>query len=264
MITVKASPEPSKAYVDTVCVAGVILADELQWVRIYPVAFRHLESEQRFRKFEVIEVDLNPSPRDSRKESRRPVWDTLARQSNGGSVPLKARGPILEKLIGPSMCDLRAGVVADLTAQSLGLVGVREMKSLIFEKHGDWSPAQATSMKLAMSQPDILSEADETPMLVAPRFKVKYRYLCTSPICNWHEQRILDWELNALQFHNRRMSDDDLRSLITKKFLDEMWNKTVRTYLFVGNFADIVKRKNFSVLGVYKPPRASDWGSTLF
>lgn len=263
LIAVKASPEPSKTYGDTVCVAGVKLThDGPEWVRIYPVAFRHLQSKQQFNKFEVIEVDLNPSPRDSRKESRRPVWDTLTRDRS--ALPMKARGPILEKLIGPTMCDLRAGVEADLAAQSLGLVEVRDLRPLAFESHGDWSSAQVASMTAAMSQPDLLGEVDTTPMLIPPRFKVKYRYDCTAVDCKGHVQRILDWELNALQFHNRHLDDSALRALIATKFHEEMWNDRVRTYFFVGNFADVVKRKNFSVLGVYKPPRASDWGSTLF
>lgn len=265
LITVKASPEPSTTYGDTVCVAGVKLTDDgPEWVRIYPVAFRHLQSEQQFHKFEVIEVDLNPSPRDNRKESRRPVWESLTRGPKAGPVPLRARGPILEKLVGPTMCELRAGVEADMTAQSLGLVEVRYMKSLAFEDHGEWTAAQVNAMSAAMNQPDLLGEIDETPMLVPPRYKVKYRYVCMTPSCNGHVQRILDWELNALQYRNRRMTDAELRAVIVTKFHDDMWNKSVRTYLFVGNFADVKKRKNFSVLGVYKPPRASDWSATLF
>ncbi|GHD50900.1 hypothetical protein D9V29_11610 [Mycetocola manganoxydans] len=265
MITVKASPEPSKTYGDTVCVAGVWLRDgSPEWVRIYPVAFRHLQSEQQFRKYEVIEVDLTRSPSDTRHESYRPNWETLRRQS-AKPLTTKARGPILEQLIGPTMCDLRKGVEQDLTAQSLGLVEVAEMRPLIFEKHGPWTPKQVQAMTSFMSQPELFGEVDDSPELVPPRYKVKYKYKCASAACsNWHEQRILDWELNALQHHNRHASDADLRSLISTKFYDEMWNAKVRTYFFVGNFADIAKRRSYSVLGVYKPPRESDWGSTLF
>ncbi|MBM7472482.1 hypothetical protein [Subtercola frigoramans] len=162
------------------------------------------------------------------------------------------------------MCDLRLGVEQDLNAQSLGLIEVRKLEPLVFEYHGPWSAEQIASMSAAMAQPDLLGEVDDAPMLTPPRYKVKYRYYCASPDCKRHEQSILDWELTALQYHNRRLSDVDLRALITKKFYDEMWNDKVRTYFFVGNFADIVKRRNFSVLGVYKPPRGSDYASTLF
>ncbi|MFL2002228.1 hypothetical protein [Microbacterium sp. A1-JK] len=270
LITVKASPEPSKTYGDTVCVAGVRLHEDGSgsWVRIYPVAFRHLESTQQFKKFEVIDVELKRSATDSRLESYRPNWDTLKRDPDRTgkykTYAEKARGPILEKLIGPSMCDLRAGVEADLTAQSLGLVEVRELRALKFTDHGPWTDAQVASMTAAMSQPDIFGEVDTTPILVPPRYKVHYDYHCASTTCPGHKPRILDMELSALQYKNRHRSDADLKALITLKFHTEMWNERRRTYFYVGNFGDVVKRKNFSVLGVYRPPRTTDYGTTLF
>lgn len=269
LITVKAAPEPSKSYVDTVCVAGVRLNDDdtVEWVRIYPVAFRHLDSERQFAKFEVIELDLTRSSTDSREESYRPNWESLERTMQGGkykTYPNAARGPILEKLIGPTMCDLRAGVEADLTAQSLGLVEVRELRALRFEQHGPWSEEQIAGMTLAMSQPTLFDEVDKAPNLIPPRFKVHYDYSCMNLDCRGHTPRILDMELSALQHHNRFRSDEDLKAIITKKFHTEMWNDKVRTYFFVGNFADIVKRRNFSVLGVYRPKRNLDYSTTLF
>ena len=265
LITVKASPEPSTTYGDTVCVAGIRLLpnDAVSWVRIYPIAFRHFGPGKQFNKYEVIEVDLARSTKDTRTESYRPNWDSLVR-SNQAPLRDAARGRILAKLIGPSMCDLRRGVEADLTAQSLGLVEVRKLRGLKFEHHGPWTDKQIASMAASLSQPDLLGQVDKTPMLVAPRFKVNYSYLCADDDCKGHEPRILDWELNALQYRFRNRSDDELKAIITTKFLDEMWNDKVRTYFFVGNFADMVKRRNFSVLGIYRPPRDADWGSTLF
>lgn len=105
---------------------------------------------------------------------------------------------------------------------------------------------------------------DGTPILVPPRFKVHYDYFCMSAECGGHKPRILDMELSALQHKNRFTSDAELKGIITRKFHTEMWNESVRIYFFVGNFGDIVKRKNFSVLGVYRPPRATDYARTLF
>jgi hypothetical protein len=264
LITVKASPEPSKTYGDTVCVAGIRLSDSAnEWVRIYPVAFRHLNSDKQFRKYEIIRVDLHRSSRDTRLESYRPNWETLHRESSKPLAP-RARGPILERMIGPTMCGMRSAVEQDRAAPSLGLVEVRELGSLRFEEHGPWSDAQIRNMQQAMSQPDILGEVDTAPILTPPRYKVKYRYRCASENCRGHEQRILDWEMNALQYHSRHLDDSALKSVIERKFHTEMWNSAVRTCFFVGNFADPVKRKDYSVLGVYRRPVESDWGSTLF
>lgn len=50
-------------------------------------------------------------------------------------------------------------------------------------------------------------------------------------------------KLSALQYHHRFKSDDELKAMIVQEFYGEMWNGKVRTYFFVGNFGDIVKRK---------------------
>jgi hypothetical protein len=71
-------------------------------------------------------------------------------------------------------------------------------------------------------------------------------------------------ELSALQYHHRYKRDDELKEMIVHRFHSDMWNEKVRTYFFVGNFGDIIKRKNFSVLGVYRPKRDADYGATLF
>jgi hypothetical protein len=41
LVTVKAYPQPSKRYGETVCVAGVRIDTDIpSWVRLYPVAYR--------------------------------------------------------------------------------------------------------------------------------------------------------------------------------------------------------------------------------
>src|SRR5579883_405541 len=46
LVTVKAYPNPSKKYIETVCVAGV--TKDRKWVRLYPIPYRYLEYEQQF------------------------------------------------------------------------------------------------------------------------------------------------------------------------------------------------------------------------
>lgn len=44
LVTVKAYPNPSKKYIETVCVAGV--TESGQWIRLYPIPYRFLAYEQ--------------------------------------------------------------------------------------------------------------------------------------------------------------------------------------------------------------------------
>lgn len=51
LITVKAAPNPSEAYGETVCVAGLRLdLDDPGWIRLYPINFRELGRERQFHK----------------------------------------------------------------------------------------------------------------------------------------------------------------------------------------------------------------------
>ena len=62
LITVKAAPTPSATYGETVCVAG-ISADLSApgWIRLYPINFRYLQQERKFRKYDVVSVQATPN-----------------------------------------------------------------------------------------------------------------------------------------------------------------------------------------------------------
>src|SRR5699024_12815403 len=55
LVTVKAAPNPSTTYGETVCVAGIRLGGTgpTNWVRLYPINFRHLpEATAKFKRSE--------------------------------------------------------------------------------------------------------------------------------------------------------------------------------------------------------------------
>lgn len=264
LVTVKAAPEPSNTYIDTVCVAGVRIDDDRrEWVRLYPVPFRHLSSGQQFKKYDVIEVDTNPAKNDTRPESRRPVWDSLRVTRN--IQDKAARERVLAAMSGPSMCDLIAGVRDDRDAQSLGLVHVADFDRISFSKHKGWSESQLRAVEAAVAQPALFGDPQSMRLpLQPPRFVVKLRYRCDASSCAGHEPSLLDFELAALQYHQRHSTDDELRAAIERKFAVEQFTQDQRTSLFVGNIADPPKRRSFSALGIHRVPRESDWGSTLF
>jgi hypothetical protein len=72
MVLVKATPQPSTKYGDTVCVAGALLGQgPVRWIRLYPIPFRYLESAAKFRKYQTVTVELRPTPGDRRPESAK-------------------------------------------------------------------------------------------------------------------------------------------------------------------------------------------------
>ena len=78
LILVKTCPEPSRGYVETTCVAGITEAGEMR--RIFPVPFRFLDEEKRFKKWQWITIETEAAVGDNRKESRRGDFNTIQLQ----------------------------------------------------------------------------------------------------------------------------------------------------------------------------------------
>ena len=76
LITVKAYPNPSKKYGETVCCAGIDL-DTRSWIRLYPVPYRDLDSSQKFKKYTIIEVGCRKANDDTRAESYKVDSDSI-------------------------------------------------------------------------------------------------------------------------------------------------------------------------------------------
>lgn len=68
LVTVKAYPNPSRKYEETVCVAGIDLKSN-QWMRLYPIPFRDLDNDKKFKKYSIIELKAEKAPADTRPES---------------------------------------------------------------------------------------------------------------------------------------------------------------------------------------------------
>jgi len=68
-ITVKTYPTLSKKYDELVCTAGIL--DDGSWARIYPLPFRKLDYDNRYKKYQWMEIPLQKNTGDTRPESYR-------------------------------------------------------------------------------------------------------------------------------------------------------------------------------------------------
>jgi hypothetical protein len=251
LITVKAAPNPSEKYGETVCVAGIRTdLTNPGWVRLYPINHRDLASDDKFRKYDMISVDAAPASQDHRRESWRPRLNTLTRVDH--LEPWKPRRAWLDTYVEDSMCRLNASARERSDAKSLALIAPQDVGGLKISRHPGWSHDEQQKIDQYVAQLDLLDDRDRTP-LEAPRFKAAYKYRCHDSQCRGHEQGLLDWEFVALQRGLAHYSDDEIRRRLTEQFLDMMCAPSRLTAFYVGNQA---KRAHvFSVLGVYYPTR---------
>ena len=68
-ITVKTYPTLSEKYAELVCTAGI--SEDGSWIRLYPLPFRKLDNEQKYKKYQWIEADIERNTSDFRIESHK-------------------------------------------------------------------------------------------------------------------------------------------------------------------------------------------------
>lgn len=254
LITVKATPQPSTSYGDTSCVAGVRIDGEVpSWIRLYPIAFRWLDGDAQFKKYDVIELEVRRKDSDGRRESYSPTQDSWNVVRN--LPPWRARHEIIGQLEPTTTCELMRAASADGSAPSLGLVYPADVDRLEFEPHPKWTPEQLAKMQARIDKEStaLIPMSGSVPaVLKEPEFKVRYRYRCADTSCSGHQGRILDWELTSLQ-NRLRHRGEDVKVGVTEKFLAQMFAPKRQTGFYMGNFELAARRGKFSVLGVYWP-----------
>lgn len=263
LVLVKAAPQPSSSYGETVCVAGLQgTAERPQWLRLYPVPFRYLDGERQFHKYDLIEVVTRDAGADKRAESRKITADSITITGQLKSWPQRAEW--VERETTPTMCALQAAVREDVNATSLAAVRPAQVDRLEFLPHPGWSEKQRQRFQAYRNQGSLFDDVP-LPLLHPPRYRVRLHYRCEDQRCDGHKQTIIDWELSALQARYRRHTDDALRAAVTRNFLENPFAERKAPLIFVGNQEDIRKRAAFTVLGLYYPARSeAEQGRTLF
>ena len=80
LIAVKTYPTLSDKYHELACTAGFL--ENGSWIRLYPIPFRLLDGDQRYKKYQWIEAEIVKSKNDPRPESFKIVNTEAIRASD--------------------------------------------------------------------------------------------------------------------------------------------------------------------------------------
>ena len=131
---VKAYPVLSRTYGEVSCIAGIQMNQPTpRWIRLYPVPFRTLEDDQRFKKYQPMSVEASGHSGDRRPETRRPNRDSfrLAGDSLSTDHGWRARRRFVEPLMVDSMCGVLRQERLDRT--SLAVFRPRRVLDIVIE-----------------------------------------------------------------------------------------------------------------------------------
>jgi hypothetical protein len=247
LITAKAYPNPSKKYGETVCCAGIDV-DTLEWLRLYPIPFRDLDSSQKFQKYTIISVKCWKATDDHRVESYKIDMDSIEPISHlDTNQKWKSRKSIVLPTVSPSFCNILEDTAKN---KSIGAFKPSDI-SFSWKKAPLESEAKRDACYAQLSFFDAKKKAiEQIP------FDFYYQFRCGGrPDCPSHQLSIVDWEIGQAyrKWRYKYWPQEQLLQKIKQRWLGLMCSEKNDVYFYVGN----MKRFHhyFMVLGVFYPPK---------
>ena len=117
-ILVKAFPQPSQQYEETVCCAG-ITEDGREMLRLYPIRYRRLNRSQKFDRYDLVALETFQPTSDPRPESVRVIEDSIAIIA-GRTLPKSKRFKLWLPFVANSLEALQQENIK--TGRSLGII----------------------------------------------------------------------------------------------------------------------------------------------
>lgn len=195
---VKAFPQPSLKYEETVCCAGVSL-DTNKFLRLYPIRYRRLPKSQRFNRFDLVEMSLTKA-NDGRPESYRVDEDSInvVERARDSRLSDESKVALWQPFIYPTLTSLENEQKEHGT--SLGIIRP-ELVSFHCEPINQ---ADEEDQKLLQAQASLFEEP--LKKISGPEYNFFYQFTSGE---NRHKRTIQDWEVQAAYYNFKRIYGPD-------------------------------------------------------
>ena len=207
VVLVKAAPLPSTRYTKTVCCAA--LTDRGEWLRLYPVRYRLLPPEKRFRRWDRIRFRCRMPTDDRRPEGRRIDEESLEIL---GNLNVRERGGFVAPAVVDSLQAVRE------QGRSFALVRVDICEFIITPKSPEQYEKEKRRFEEETRQGDLLESGELIPYRPCP-FEFQYRYRCAD---GERTGTCQDWETEATFFRwSRRYGQEEALERMRRRFGEE-------------------------------------------
>ena len=265
LITVKSYPTLSKKYAELVCTAGVNEAG--QWRRIYPVQFRQLNSEEKYKKYQWIEVGLKKSTSDSRPETYQVAGELelLNGPLSTSDFWRLRREAFIDKV--KIYRDLD-NLIKKAHGNKLSLAVFRPYKWLGFEVEEverEWDQKKLAVLEAEKRQGNLFKDDETVAQEFAVVNKLPYKFSYKFEDVKGKQSKLMieDWEIGALYWNCLKNSNGDEKQAV-KKVRQKYWNDFIEneekdTLLILGTTLEHHNKKAlnpFIIVGVIPLPRA--------
>jgi hypothetical protein len=258
LITVKAYPTLSAKYDELVCTAGV--KENGDWIRIYPIPFRKKDYDERYRKYDWIEIDLIKNQEDFRPESYRPISpDTKIKIV--GHLDTKDNWQERKKYCLRKVYDNLHDLIQEAKNKNISLATFKPKEIIDFiaePTKREWDRDKILKIQAKRRQLKLFEENLVEDFQIVKKLPYKFKYKFIDSQGKKSNMMIEDWEIgqlfwNCLARHNcnENKAIEDVR----KKYFDD-FAKTKDIYFFLGTTHQFhrISKNPFMIIGVFYPP----------
>ncbi len=232
VVLVKALPQPSKSYGETVCCAGVTASGE--WKRLFPVRFRLLQANS-FSRWDWLDFSYRLPTRDKRTESCHVYEDSI---TVGRSLPTPERSRLLSPLITGSAEEAMS------KGLSLTLIRPRNVRFIAKKKSASEIASEREAYKAAAKQNSFFDK--ELAELEPSPYEFKFQFDDENGA---HKYENGDWETHAMFYRWRKLYDEaETLRRMAKTFNEEYPAKGMAFAL--GNMAK--RPQTWQLLGILR------------
>lgn len=188
LIVVRTYPIPVPSGIESSCTAAI--TDCGEWLRLFPVPWRLLPSDQRFRKYQWIDARVTKATDDSRPESYKLRSDGIRVVSEPLS-DWKEKKEFVVPMLAASLCAL----VRNRDAQQYPTLGIFRPASISRLRIAPDGPEWSNSELGMLRQTHLFIEPPKQQLEKIP-FRFIYQFTCDDANCQSHNLMCTDWEMS--------------------------------------------------------------------
>jgi|ERR1700685_1375734 hypothetical protein len=253
LIVARTYPVPADLGIESSCTAAI--TDTGEWLRVFPVPWRLLAQDQRFRKYQWVDLALIKAKDDPRVESYHLRHDGIVIVS--GPLPTddawRARKGVVLPLLSHCMCCLAKQRDAEMQP-TLGIIRPESIVRLRISPADlpDWTDAQLAMLR----QQHFFAEAPKQELQKIP-LVFRYEFRCPEDTCRSHTLMCTDWEMGQSYRQWKADYGDGWEETFRQRYERDMIQKR-DTHFYVGTVASHPNR--WIIIGLFYPPRQIDTG----
>lgn len=260
LITVKTYPSLSAKYGELVCTAGFL--EDGRWIRLYPIPFRKLKKNEKYKKYQWIELDIVKNDKDFRPESYRPksidtpikILDTI-----GTEYEWYYRKQIVLKKVYTDIKELISEAHDQKICTSLAVFKPTKVIDFKIEKvAAEWDSKKLEKLK-ALNDQGNLFDMEELSFEVVEKLPYKFSYIIEDENGVSSTMMIEDWEIGQL-YRNTLAKAEGIEAIaienVKKKYFDYFaGEKDLHLYLGTTKAFHYRSKNPFMIIGTFTPDR---------